>query len=358
MAHDVFVSYSAKNKTTADAVCAMLESQGIRCWIAPRDVVPGAEYGESISDAIEQARIMVLVFTADANASPQVRREVERAASQDVAILPLRLEDVLPAKALAFFIGNVHWLDALTPPLETHLKKLAGTINARLDSAASHKGPLMEPPPRQAPHNAKLAEPAVHRPATQRPAIADSKIYAVFTTTGGKFTARLFTADAPVTVKNFIELAEGRREWTHPVTRAKSSKKLYDGTIFHRVQPGFFIEGGDPAGTGWGEAGTGRGELDPFLADRARIKDETENSPHKFDRPGMLARYGAYYDTNGSQFIIVLGPAPFLDGKHTIFGEVVEGLETVVKISNVRTDPRLMPRKPVVLESVVIQRGA
>lgn len=133
MAHDVFISYSVKNKTTADAVCAVLESSGVRCWIAPRDVVPGLEWGECIIEAIEQSRIMVLVFTAEANASPQIRREVERAVNHGVAILPLRVEDVSPGRALEYFIGNVHWLDALTPPLEAHLKTLAGTTKVLLE---------------------------------------------------------------------------------------------------------------------------------------------------------------------------------------------------------------------------------
>jgi hypothetical protein len=132
MAHDVFISHSAKDKPTADAVCAMLESEGIRCWIAPRDVLASREYGEAIIDAIEECRIMVLVFTANANASPQIRREIERAVNHGVAILPLRMEDVLPGKSLEYFIGNVHWLDALTPPFETHLKNLAGTIKILL----------------------------------------------------------------------------------------------------------------------------------------------------------------------------------------------------------------------------------
>jgi len=132
MAHDVFISHSAKDKATADAVCAMLESNGIRCWIAPRDVMPSMEWGEAIIEAIEQCKIMVLVFTANANASPQIRREVERAVNHGVAILPLRMEDVLPGKSLEYFIGNVHWLDALTPPIEAHLKGLAGTIKILL----------------------------------------------------------------------------------------------------------------------------------------------------------------------------------------------------------------------------------
>jgi hypothetical protein len=132
MAHDVFISHSAKDKATADAVCAMLESNGIRCWIAPRDVLASMEWGEAIIDAIEQCRIMVLVFTANANASPQIRREVERAVNHGVAILPLRMEDVLPGKSLEYFIGNVHWLDALTPPFEAHLTNLAGTVKILL----------------------------------------------------------------------------------------------------------------------------------------------------------------------------------------------------------------------------------
>jgi photosystem II stability/assembly factor-like uncharacterized protein len=133
MAHDVFVSYSSKDKITADAVCAKLESNGIRCWIAPRDVTPGLEWGESIVEAIEQSRIMVLVFSADANASPQIRREVERAVNRGVVILPLRIENVLPGRALEYFIGNVHWLDAMTPPLEKHLQHLTGTLKVLLE---------------------------------------------------------------------------------------------------------------------------------------------------------------------------------------------------------------------------------
>ena len=150
MAHDVFISHSAKDKATADAVCAMLEGEGIRCWIAPRDVLPSMEWGEAIIEAIEQARIMVLVFTANANASPQIRREVERAVNRSVAILPLRVENVLPGKALEYFIGNVHWLDAVTPPFEAHLKNLAGTIKivlARTEPGAVAALPQEENPP-------------------------------------------------------------------------------------------------------------------------------------------------------------------------------------------------------------------
>ena len=167
--------------------------------------------------------------------------------------------------------------------------------------------------------------------------------YAVFSTTEGKITVRLFETEAPVTVKNFIELAEGSREWTHPVSREKSSNKLYHGTIFHRVIPDFMIQGGDPAGTGTGGPGY-------------RFEDETKGSPHKFDKPGKLAMANAGPNTNGSQFFITLAPTAWLTGKHTIFGEVVEGQEIVINISKVARNSQDKPHKPVVLESVVIER--
>jgi len=132
MAHDVFISYSSKDKTTGDAVCAMLESEGIRCWIAPRDVTPSMEWSECIIDAIQECRIMVLVFTTSSNESPQIHREIERAVNHGVAVLPFRTEDILPDKALEYFIGDVHWLDALTVPLEAHLKNLAETVKMLL----------------------------------------------------------------------------------------------------------------------------------------------------------------------------------------------------------------------------------
>jgi len=167
--------------------------------------------------------------------------------------------------------------------------------------------------------------------------------YAVFNTTEGKITVRLFEADAPITVKNFIELAEGSREWVHPVTRAKSSDKLYDGTIFHRVIPDFMIQGGDPAGSGMGGPGY-------------RFQDETKGSPHKFDKPGKLAMANSGPGTNGSQFFLTVAPTDWLTGNHTIFGEVVEGQDIVTKISKVARNSMDKPHKPVVIESLVIER--
>jgi flagellar basal body-associated protein FliL len=132
MALDVFISYAIADKVTADAACAALEAEGIRCWIAPRDVLPGMDYAEAIIEAIEKARGMLLIFSSNANRSNQVKREVERAVHHGIPIIPFRIEDVPPNRALEYFISAPHWLDALTPPLEQHLKHLASTIRMLL----------------------------------------------------------------------------------------------------------------------------------------------------------------------------------------------------------------------------------
>ncbi len=146
MAHDAFISYSSKDKTIADAVCARLEARGIRCWIAPRDVQPGQPYGEEIIDAIHDCRVMVLVLSANANASPHIPKEVERAVSGGVSVIPLRVENVLPAKSLDYFISSVHWLDAITPPFESHLESLANTIRTLLPEGSQKVIPGVVPP--------------------------------------------------------------------------------------------------------------------------------------------------------------------------------------------------------------------
>jgi hypothetical protein len=137
MALDVFISYALADKLTADAACAALEAEGIRCWIAPRDVLPGMDYAEAIIEAIEKARGMLLIFSSNANRSNQVKREVERAVHHGLPIIPFRIEDVPPNRALEYFISAPHWLDALTPPLEQHLKHLASTIRMLLDRTDS-----------------------------------------------------------------------------------------------------------------------------------------------------------------------------------------------------------------------------
>jgi peptidyl-prolyl cis-trans isomerase A (cyclophilin A) len=171
----------------------------------------------------------------------------------------------------------------------------------------------------------------------------DPGTYAVFDTSEGSIVCRLFEKDAPKTVQNFTELAEGKREWTHPVSRKKLNDRLYDGTIFHRVIPNFMIQGGDPAGNGTGGPGY-------------RFEDETKNSPHRFDRPGKLAMANSGPNTNGSQFFITVAPTTWLTGKHTIFGEVVEGQAVVDKITKVARNSQDRPLKDVTLNSVKIER--
>jgi peptidyl-prolyl cis-trans isomerase A (cyclophilin A) len=166
---------------------------------------------------------------------------------------------------------------------------------------------------------------------------------ATLTTTQGTVTVRLFPDHAPKTVRNFVELAEGGREWTNPTTRATSKDKLYDGTIFHRVITGFMIQGGDPLGTGTGGPGY-------------RFADEI-HPDLGFDKPYLLAMANSGPGTNGSQFFITTVPTPWLTGKHTIFGEVISGADVVEKISRVQTVPGDRPVQDVVLESVTIQRG-
>lgn len=133
MSHDVFISHSSKDKIVADAVCAYLESRGIRCWVAPRDIMPGESWGAAIIEAIRNARIMVLIFSSNANESPQIKREVERAVHFNTAVIPMRIENILPEADLEYFLGVPHWLDAFTPPMNQHFEPLARAVKGILE---------------------------------------------------------------------------------------------------------------------------------------------------------------------------------------------------------------------------------
>jgi peptidyl-prolyl cis-trans isomerase A (cyclophilin A) len=163
-------------------------------------------------------------------------------------------------------------------------------------------------------------------------------------TSEGDIVIRLFPDHAPKTVRNFVELAEGGREWTDPVSGKKTTARLYDGTIFHRVIPDFMIQGGDPLGSGRG--GPGYKFADEFHPDL------------RFDRPYLLAMANAGPGTNGSQFFITVGPTTWLNNKHTIFGEVVEGADVVDRISRVKTGSQDRPASDITISSVTIDRGS
>jgi peptidyl-prolyl cis-trans isomerase A (cyclophilin A) len=179
-------------------------------------------------------------------------------------------------------------------------------------------------------------------------ALKGEPIFATVETNHGKFVIELFSKDAPKTVANFAGLAAGEREWTHPGTQEKSKKKLFDGTLFHRIIPGFMIQGGDPLGKGYGGPG--------YL-----IEDEFQ-SGRGFDRPYLLAMANpGRPNSNGSQFFITVIPDPsrghpsYLNNRHTIFGEVISGQDVVEKISKVETsaaDNR--PTKDVVMKKITL----
>ncbi len=168
-------------------------------------------------------------------------------------------------------------------------------------------------------------------------------MFALFDTTMGKIKVRLFYDKAPETVNNFTDLAEGKKEWKDPSSGNKKKSHFYDGLTFHRVIPKFMIQGGDPAGNGTGGPGY-------------MFKDEIFPDLH-FDKPGILAMANAGRDTNGSQFFITVAPTSWLDGKHTIFGEVTEGMDVVKKISEAPRDQMNdSPLKAIKINKVTIER--
>jgi peptidyl-prolyl cis-trans isomerase A (cyclophilin A) len=174
--------------------------------------------------------------------------------------------------------------------------------------------------------------------------VADSGTYATFETTEGNFKIRLFDKEAPNTVANFTGLAEGTKEWTDPASGQKRKGPFYNGIIFHRVINGFMIQGGDPLGQGIG--GPGYKFADEFHP----------NARHS--KAGILSMANSGPNTNGSQFFITLGPTPHLDNRHSVFGEVVEGLDIVKKIGGVATGAQDRPRTPVVINKVTVERVA
>lgn len=169
-------------------------------------------------------------------------------------------------------------------------------------------------------------------------------VYATLKTSMGDIVIQLFDDKAPKTVANFVGLATGTKEWIDPKTGEKVKRPLYNGTIFHRVIPGFMIQGGDPLGNGTGSPG---------------YRFEDEFSPElRHSKGGILSMANAGPNTNGSQFFITLAPTPHLDGRHSVFGVVIKGQEIVVAIGNVSRDFRDRPIKDVVVKEIVISRGS
>ena len=221
--------------------------------------------------------------------------------------------------------------------------------------------PAPTPPPAAstekpaAPVETPAPPPSTEKPADAAPADTSKPsaskygpgIYAHFTTTNGNFIVKFFDKDAPKTVENFVGLAEGKKQWTDPRTGRPIRRPYYRNVLFHRVIPNFMIQGGDPEGTGMGGPG---------------YTFDDEISPnHRHNKPGIVSMANRGPNTNGGQFFITVAPYPSLDGKYSIFGEVVEGLDNVIAISKVPTsgprgEPANKPKKDVVINNVRIER--
>jgi peptidyl-prolyl cis-trans isomerase A (cyclophilin A) len=180
-------------------------------------------------------------------------------------------------------------------------------------------------------------------PATPAAPAREPGLYATINTSMGPIVCILYEKESPITVRNFVALARGGKAWTDPKTKTKTTRPLYSGTIFHRVIPGFMIQGGDPTGTGMGDGG-----LTP-------IPDEFSPTL-KFDKPGRLAMANAGPRTGTCQFFITEAPTPHLDGKHTIFGQVVEGQDLVTRIANVPKNAEDKPNTPIRIVNIKITR--
>ena len=222
----------------------------------------------------------------------------------------------------------------------------ARTPESQPPPAAPAPVPAPAPAPEApAPSAEKPAAPAATTADPDKPSAAKygPGVYAHFTTTKGNFIVKFFDRDAPRTVENFVGLAEGKKAWTDPRTRRQVRRPYYRNVLFHRVIPNFMIQGGDPEGTGMGGPGyTFEDEISPKL---------------RHNKAGIVSMANRGPDTNGGQFFITVAPYPSLDGKYSVFGEVVEGLPNVVAISKVpRSRENDRPLTDVVINSVRIER--
>ncbi len=232
-------------------------------------------------------------------------------------------------------LNKWNWLVIPAVYLSAMLAMALGS-NARAEDKAAEK----------APGKAKVIE--THSETKDKKASADKKkpkkgkdMFAIFETSMGKFKIKLFSEKVPKTVQNFVDLAEGNKKIEGPAA-SRSNKPFYDGLIFHRVIDGFMIQGGDPLGSGMGGPGY-------------KFEDEFDKSL-THSKEGILSMANAGPNTNGSQFFITLGPTPHLDRRHSVFGEVVEGMDIVRKIGKTEVGPMDRPKKDVVIQSVKIER--
>jgi hypothetical protein len=209
MAHDVFISYASPDKASADTLCAGLERRAIRCWMAPRDIVPGVPWAESIIDAIEGSSVMLLLFSEASNKSVQVQREVERAVHKDVPLVPVRIQNVMPTRTMEYFISSNHWFDAIQAPLDQHLEHLAHAIQAHLARRGSDGDLVPDEAPAQ-------SSPAPATPAASGAAVSTPP-----------------AAPAPSTPGQDLPLVIGNYELTKVLATGRFGSVVYAGQ--HRM---------------------------------------------------------------------------------------------------------------------------
>lgn len=246
--------------------------------------------------------------------------------------------------ALAFAVFRFNVLAADATPAATSAAATSTTAPAAAPAAPKAETPATTAPAAAPAAKAKTEPKAEATKSNTNDKKRFKKMFALFDTTLGKFKVRLFHAQAPKTVANFAGLAEGTKDWTDPKTKdSRKGKPFYNGLIFHRVIKGFMIQGGDPLGEGFG--GPGYQFEDEFHPDLLHSK------------PGILSMANAGKNTNGSQFFITLGPTPHLNGRHAVFGEVVEGMDVVEKIGATPTNrANDRPKTPVVINKLTIIR--
>ena len=324
MTHDVFICHSSKDRTIANAICSKLEQNRIRCWIAPRDVIPGREYAQSIIEAISGSKLTVLVFSDNSNQSPHVHREIERTVSHGIPILPFRVDDVIPSPALEYFISDAHWLDAITPPMEQHLHHLAGTVRLLLDRAAGGTpgGPAPEPVPSPP---APLPQPGTGGPsgASKLPtwwrwaalgAVALVVVVAAWVLVlGGRHTggtaAPVATSSAPVTTSPEPAAPSATVKATAKLGGAISLNGIMPGTkavvtAIKVVDPTTSTDGFDTPGPGnryvavqFQIQNTGTLAYNDVPANSAKVLDA---SGHQFEAPTVTSTSaGPLFPTNG-----------------------------------------------------------
>ncbi len=250
MPHDVFISYSSHDKMVADAICSKLENNNIRCWIAPRDILPGIEYGESIIDAIAGCQVSVLIFSSKANDSPQVRREIERAVSKGKVIIPFRIEDILPTKSMEYALSNTHWLDAMTPPLEAHISKLTESIHqllkiqSRTDNPESKHidiYPFQDGLKKETSYNKEIKTSETKQSLTEKQNNLTESI---------KEVANQTNAEKEVTTLSFTSTQAINNEKNTSVSAFKTITNKKDGTQLVLISEGEFLAGGQAENQG------------------------------------------------------------------------------------------------------------